>query len=247
VARSLDQLSPTPRRLGDPQKGALNLAIYGAQRPAKTAGSTALPRCLLTRKRTEVQLLPRPLHRPDQRIYCSKESSVGDGSQPPRNIPAREAAQRYKSALLLNFLRSGQAGPLPVARSFERHPRAGNRSERTITTHPDRPAPSQHLPCATRPCAVRAFAADAFAREAHRSAMLCPRAAYGSATGREGAAPRRRGEGAHGATVKARIAVRTRSFKSNPIENPTPRWQVVGQPVAGPVESERTSTAPPKR
>jgi len=40
-------------------------------------------------------------------------------------------------------------------------------------------------------------------------------------------------EGAHGATVRARIAVRTRSFKSNPIEKPTPRWQVVGQPVAG--------------
>ena len=40
-------------------------------------------------------------------------------------------------------------------------------------------------------------------------------------------------EGAHGATVMARIAVRTHSFKSNPIEQPTPRWQVVGQPVAG--------------
>jgi len=40
-------------------------------------------------------------------------------------------------------------------------------------------------------------------------------------------------EGAHGTTVKATIAVRTRSFKSNPIEKPTPRWQVVGQAVAG--------------
>ena len=45
---------------------------------------------------------------PDQHICCSKEPSVVHGSQPPRNIAAREAAQRYKSALLLNFLRSGQ-------------------------------------------------------------------------------------------------------------------------------------------
>jgi len=54
-------------------------------------------------------------------------------------------------------------------------------------------------------------------------------------------------EGAHGATVMVRIAVRTRSFESNPIENSTPRWQVVGQPVAGACRVERTSTAPPKR
>jgi hypothetical protein len=33
--------------------------------------------------------------------------------------------------------------------------------------------------------------------------------------------------------VKARIAVRIHSLKSNPIEKPTPRWQVVGQAVAG--------------
>lgn len=52
-----------------------------------------------------------------------------------RSITAREAAQRYKSALLLNFLRYGQAGPLPLARSFERHLRAENRSQRTITTY----------------------------------------------------------------------------------------------------------------
>jgi hypothetical protein len=54
-------------------------------------------------------------------------------------------------------------------------------------------------------------------------------------------------EGAHGATVMARIAERTHSFKSNPIENSTPRWQVVDQPVAGACRVERTSTAPPKR
>jgi hypothetical protein len=47
--------------------------------------------------------------------------------------------------------------------------------------------------------------------------------------------------------MMAKIAVRTHWFKSNPIENFTPRWQVVGQPVAGACRVERTSTAPPKR
>jgi hypothetical protein len=37
---------------------------------------------------------------PDQDTYCSKEASVVHGSQPLGNIAAREAAQRYKSALL---------------------------------------------------------------------------------------------------------------------------------------------------
>jgi hypothetical protein len=37
---------------------------------------------------------------PDQDIYCSKEPSVVHGSQPPEQLAAREAAQRYKSALL---------------------------------------------------------------------------------------------------------------------------------------------------
>src|SRR4029450_11683720 len=52
-------------------------------------------------------------------------------------------------------------------------------------------------------------------------------------------------EGAHGATVMARIAERTHWFKSNPIENSTPRWPVVGQPVAGACRVEQTRTAPP--
>jgi hypothetical protein len=50
---------------------------------------------------------------PEQSISWSKEPSVVPGRQPPRNIAAREAAHRYKSALLVNFLRSGKAGPLP--------------------------------------------------------------------------------------------------------------------------------------
>jgi hypothetical protein len=41
----------------------------------------------------------------------------------------------------------------------------------------------------------RGFLGRRFRREAHRSAMLCPRTAYGSATGREGAALRCRGGG----------------------------------------------------
>jgi hypothetical protein len=56
---------------------------------------------------------------PEQSISWSKEPSVVPGSQPPRNIAAREAAHRYKSALLVNFLRSEKAGPLPD-RLFER-------------------------------------------------------------------------------------------------------------------------------
>ena len=110
---------------------------------------------------------------------------------------------------------------------------------------PDRPAPSRPLPGATRPGAVGASAADAFAREAHRSAMLpadrCMARRPDVRVRRPGAGA----EGAHGATVMARIAVRIRSFKSNPIENSTPRWQVVDQPVAGACRVERTSTAPP--
>src|SRR5215211_8093468 len=46
-------------------KRALNLRIYGRARPAGTALSTAVPGSLLTRKRTEVQLLPRPPHPSD--------------------------------------------------------------------------------------------------------------------------------------------------------------------------------------
>jgi hypothetical protein len=98
---------------------------------------------------------------------------------------------------------------------------------------PDRPAPSRHLPGATRPGAVGGFSADAFAvrRTVRPCCVRGPLMAR-----RPDVRVRRSGvgaEGAHGATVKARIAVRTHSFQSNPIEKPTPRWQVVGQPVAG--------------
>jgi hypothetical protein len=51
---------------------------------------------------------------PDQDIYCSKEPLVVHGSQPPGNVAAREAAQRYKSAYWLNFPRCGQAGRSPA-------------------------------------------------------------------------------------------------------------------------------------
>jgi hypothetical protein len=43
-------------------KRALNFSIYGRARPVGTALSTAVPGGLLTRKRTEVRLLPRPQH-----------------------------------------------------------------------------------------------------------------------------------------------------------------------------------------
>jgi hypothetical protein len=110
---------------------------------------------------------------------------------------------------------------------------------------PDRPVPSRPLPCATRPGAVGASSADAFA--VRRTVRPC--CARGPPMARRPDVRVRRSgvgtEGAHGATVKARIAVRTRSVQSNPIENSTPRWQVVGQPWLAPARVERTSTAPP--
>ena len=43
-------------------KRAFPFRLYGRRRPGRTAPSTAVPCVLLTRKRTEVQLLPRPLY-----------------------------------------------------------------------------------------------------------------------------------------------------------------------------------------
>jgi hypothetical protein len=47
-------------------KRAFPFGIDGRRRPGRTAVSTAVPCVLLTRKRTEVQLLPRPPHRSEQ-------------------------------------------------------------------------------------------------------------------------------------------------------------------------------------
>jgi hypothetical protein len=81
---------------------------------------------------------------------------------------------------------------------------------------PDRPAPSRHLPGATRAGAVPASAADAFA--VRRTVRPC--CARGPLMARRPDVRVRRpgaeAEGAHGATVKARIAVRTRSFSLDP-------------------------------
>jgi hypothetical protein len=71
----------------------------------------------------------------------------------------------------------------PVAHSFERHP---IRREPLGANHHHyliglRQADISHVP----PDQARTgFRGRRFAREAHRSAMLCPRPAYGSATGR---------------------------------------------------------------
>jgi hypothetical protein len=110
---------------------------------------------------------------------------------------------------------------------------------------PDRPAPSRHLPCATRAGAVRASSADAFTvrrtvRPCHARGPLMAR--------RPDVRVRRSGvgaEGAHGATVKARIACaparssRTRSR----IPCLAGTWSV--SPWLAPARVERTSTAPP--
>ena len=44
-------------------KRAFPFCTYGRARPGKTAVRTAVPRCLLTRKRSQVQTLSRPPHR----------------------------------------------------------------------------------------------------------------------------------------------------------------------------------------
>jgi hypothetical protein len=119
---------------------------------------------------------PAPTTSADQRIYCSKESSVGDGSHPPHNIPhgRPHSGTRALYCLTSQVWTSRSAPRRPLVRT------APTRREPLGAHHhhlPDRPAPGRPLPCATRPGAVRASAADAFAREAHRSAMLCPRTA----------------------------------------------------------------------
>jgi hypothetical protein len=53
----------------------------------------------------------------------------------PTASASSPATERRWTPEQLTSSRYGQAGRLPVARSFERHPRAGNRSERTITTY----------------------------------------------------------------------------------------------------------------
>ena len=164
----------------------------------------------LTRKRTEVQLLPRSPHRLT-RVFTAPRSLGRRRQSPP--VTSRPG-DRFGDTITTNLigLRQADTSQVPSGRARYGLPRPTlSRVRRTVRSC-----------CALGPL-------------------------YGSATGREGAAPRRRAEGAHGPTLMARIAVRTHSFKSNPIEQPTPRWQVVGQPVAGACRAERTSTAPPKR
>jgi hypothetical protein len=73
-----------------------NFGPYGRARPAGTACSTAVPWILLTRKRPEVQLLPRPHTSPDQR---KRELSVLldrlAGSQRGWNEPAQRSRALY--------------------------------------------------------------------------------------------------------------------------------------------------------
>ena len=93
----------------------------------------------------------------------------------------------------LTSSRYGQAGRLPVARSFERHPRAGNRSERTITTYLIglRQADTSQVPPERARYGLPRPTLSPVRRTVRPCCALGP--LYGSATGREGAAPRRRG------------------------------------------------------
>src|SRR5215213_10513828 len=72
-----------------------NFALYGRRRPGKTAIRTALPRRLLTRKRTEVQLLPRPPHPSDVHFpnSCMPHLSQGqsNGVMPILRSPSSDA------------------------------------------------------------------------------------------------------------------------------------------------------------
>ena len=95
-------------------KRALNFGLYGRARPAKNDQPHSGSLYFAGAEEDGVQLPRAHQMDPDQDVYCSKEPWVVHGSQPPGNVAAREAAQRYKSTLLLNFLRSGHAGRSPA-------------------------------------------------------------------------------------------------------------------------------------
>jgi hypothetical protein len=109
--------------------------------------------------------------------------------------PARPLPSGAGRRSNLTSSRYGQAGRLPVARSFERHPRAGNRSERTITPYLIglRQADTSQVP----PGRARyRLPRPTLSRVRRTVRPCCARGPpYGSATGGEGAAPRRRGGG----------------------------------------------------
>jgi hypothetical protein len=205
--------------------------------PTWTAGS---PACSTPQPSMSPSMRSSPPARTPAALPRLAQGRADAGRLPAPARPLPSGAGRRSN---LTSSRYGQAGRLPVARSFERHPRAGNRSERTITTDLIglRQADTSQVP----PGRARyGLPRPTLSRVRRTVRPCCARGPlYGSATGREVRRPGAEAEGAHGATVKARIAVRTRSFKSNPIEKPTPRWQVVGQPVAGACRS-RADPAP---
>jgi hypothetical protein len=195
--------------------------------PTWTAGS---PACSTPQPSMSPSMRSSPPARTPAALPRLAQGRADAGRLPAPARPLPSGAGRRSN---LTSSRYGQAGRLPVARSFERHPRAGNRSERTITTDLIglRQADTSQVP----PGRARYGLPRPTLSPVRRTVRPC--CALGRCMARRSDVrvqrPGAGAEGAHGATVMARIAVRTHSFKSNPIEQPTPRWQVVGQPVAG--------------
>ena len=113
----------------------------------------------------------------------------------PTASASSPATERRWTPEQFNFLevwtsRSAPRRPLVRTAPTRREPLGAHHHHR-----PDRPAPSRHLPGATRAGAVGASWADAFAVRRTVRPCCARGPPYGSATGREGAAPRRRGGG----------------------------------------------------
>ena len=131
----------------------INYATYGWRRPARTALSTALPRCLLTRKGSQVQTLSRPPHEREQG-YCNSLGLLADGI----GGRGRPAVGRALTCLTEHVLfRGRRPGACRSPRSVRPgRPRAVLRDDRVrrarggaLTAVERQSAPAKSAPCRT--------------------------------------------------------------------------------------------------
>ena len=157
--------------------------------PTWTAGS---PACSSPQPSMSPSMRSSPPARTPAALPRLAQGRADAGRLPAPARPLPSGAGRRSN---LTSSRYGQAGRLPVARSFERHPRAGNRSERTITTYLIglRQADTSQVPPDRARYGLPRPTLSPVRRTVRPCCALGP--LYGSATGREGAAPRRRGGG----------------------------------------------------
>jgi hypothetical protein len=157
--------------------------------PTWTAGS---PACSTPQPSMSPSMRSSPPARTPAALPRLAQGRADAGRLPAPARPLPSGAGRRSN---LTSSRYGQAGRLPVARSFERHPRAGNRSERTITTYLIglRQADTSQVPPDRARYGLPRPTLSPVRRTVRPCCALGP--LYGSATGREGAAPRRRGGG----------------------------------------------------